>query len=70
MFLIFFNMKLCYVFSLESSNRGNSNEYKQYAIFNIKKITLNYPICSYGISNEPSMLELLKVYCISMLDLR
>ena len=40
----FFNMKLCCVFSLESPHRGDSNEYTQYAIINIKrKITLNYP---------------------------
>ena len=32
------------MFSLESPHRGDSNEYTQYAIFNIKrKITLNYP---------------------------
>ena len=30
------------MFSLESPHRGDSNEYKQYTIFNIKKITLNY----------------------------
>ena len=30
--------------SLESSHRGDSNEYTQYTIFNIKqKIALNYP---------------------------
>ena len=42
--LIFFNMKVCCVFSLESPHRGDSNEYKQYTftIINIKKITLNY----------------------------
>ena len=41
---IFFNMKVCCVFSLESPLRGDSNEYTQYTIFNIKKkITLNYP---------------------------
>ena len=41
---IFFNMKVCYVFSLESPHRGDSNEYTQYTIFNIeKKTTLNYP---------------------------
>ena len=41
-FLIFFNMKVCCVFSLESPHRGDSNEYTQYTIFNIKKkITLN-----------------------------
>ena len=43
-FSIFFNMKVVCVFSLESPHRGDSNEYKQYTIFNIKrKITLNYP---------------------------
>ena len=47
-------MKACRVFSLESPWWGDSNEYKQHAIINIKKkITLNYPkfnnICSYGI---------------------
>ena len=32
------------MFSLESPHRGDSNEYTQYTIFNIKKqITLNYP---------------------------
>ena len=43
---IFFNMKVCCVFSLESPHRGDSNEYTQYTIFNIyikKKIILNYP---------------------------
>ena len=42
-FSIFYNMKVCCVFSLESPYRGDSNEYTQYTIFNIKKkITLNY----------------------------
>ena len=37
-------MKICCVFSLESPHGGDSNEYKQNTIFNIKKkITLNYP---------------------------
>ena len=32
------------MFSLESPHRGDSNEYTQYTIFNIKKkVTLNYP---------------------------
>ena len=35
-FLIFFNMKVCCVFTLESPRRGDSNEYTQYTIFNIK----------------------------------
>ena len=41
-FLIFFNMKVCCLFSLESPHRGDSIEYTQYTIFNIKKE--NYPI--------------------------
>ena len=41
---IFVNMKVCCVFSLESPQRGDSNEYTQYTIFNIKnKISLNSP---------------------------
>ena len=43
-FSIFFNMKVCCVFSLELPHRGDSNEYTQYTIFDIKKkLTLNYP---------------------------
>ena len=43
-FSILFNMKVCCVFSLESPHRGDSNEYTQYTIFNIKKKTsLSYP---------------------------
>ena len=40
-----FFMKVCCVFSLEYPHRGNSNEYTQYTIFNIKKrkIALDYP---------------------------
>ena len=39
-----FNVKVCCVFSLESPHGGDSNEYTQYTIFNMKKkITLNYP---------------------------
>ena len=34
---IFYNMKVCCVFLLESPHRGDSNEYTQYTIFNIKK---------------------------------
>ena len=36
-FSIFFNTKVCCVFSLESPHRGDSNEYTQSTIFNIKK---------------------------------
>ena len=43
-FSIFFNMKVCYVFLLESPDRGDSNEYTQHTIINLKKkITSNYP---------------------------
>ena len=46
---IFFNMNVRCVFSLESPHRGDSNEYTQYTIFNVKKS--NHPklflICSY-----------------------
>ena len=38
---IFFNTKVCCLFSLESPRRGDTIEYTQYTIFNIK-------ICSYG----------------------
>ena len=37
MFLIFFNMKVCCVFSLELPHRGDSNENMQYTIFNTSK---------------------------------
>ena len=75
---IFFNMKVCCVFSLESPNRGDSNEYTQYTIFNVKKkIILNYlksaamAFCSKGpkdefetaVVNETSVFEPLKFYC-------
>ena len=34
---IFFNMKVCSVFSLVLPHRGNSNDYTQHTISNIKK---------------------------------
>ena len=45
-FLLFLNMRVCYVFSKESPRKGDSKEYTQYTctIFNVKeKITLNFP---------------------------
>ena len=48
-FLIFFNMKVCYVFSLESPHRGDSNEYKQHNIFLLEEmdfISLKLPFRS------------------------
>ena len=76
-------MKICCVFSLESSHQGNPNEYTQYTTSNIKKkITLNYPnfaaigFCSKGLKNvfktavvdEPSVFKPLKFYCIMFVD--
>ena len=52
------------MFSLESPHRGNSNEYIQHTIFNIKKkITLNYlqsaamGFFSNGLKNEFEIAE-------------
>ena len=78
--LIFFNMKVYCVFSLESPHRGDSNKNTQHTIFNRKKkIFRNYPksaameFFSKGLKNEfktalvnePSVFEPLKFYCIS-----
>ena len=50
-FLIFFNMKICCVFSLELPHRGDSNVFTEYTIFQYE--TENHPelsqICNYGI---------------------
>ena len=77
-------MRLCCVFSLESPQRGDSNEYTQHTIFNIKKkINPNYlksaamGFCSKGLKNEfetagvnePSVFEPLKFYCISLISI-
>ena len=62
------------MFSLESPHRGDSNEYTQYTIFNIKrKIDLNYLKSAFckghkyefetAMVNEPSVFEPLKFYC-------
>ena len=66
------------MFSLESPHRGDSNEYTQYTIFNIKKENRAKlsQICSFGIFseglkhqvqtsmvNEPSVFEPFKFYC-------
>ena len=67
------------MFSLESLHLGDSKEYTQYTIFNIKE---NHPesskICSYeifslrlkneletAVMSEPSVFEPQKFYCIS-----
>ena len=41
-FSIFYNIKVCCIFLLESPHRGDSDEYTQYTIFNIKKNALNH----------------------------
>ena len=42
--LIFYNIKVCCVYLLESPHWGDSNEYTKHTILNIlKKIILNYP---------------------------
>ena len=70
-FSIFSRMKVCCVLSLESPHRGDSNEYTQYTVFNIKKkITLNYPksaamgFRAKGLKNEfeTAVFEPLKFY--------
>ena len=67
------------MFSLESPQRGDSNEYTHYSIFQYKKENIpklsqicNYGICSKGLKNEfetavvnePSEFEPSKFYCI------
>ena len=74
-------MQVCCVCSLESPHRGDSNEYTQYTIFNMKeKITQNYQksaamgFLSKGIKNEfetamvnePLVFEPLKDYYIKV----
>ena len=81
-FFIFFNIKVCCVFSLESPHRGDSNENTQHTI-SIEKENLSKlsQICSYGmfskglknefetaLVNEPSVFEPLKFYCIFLYE--
>ena len=75
-FSIFFNMKVCCVFLLESPHRGDSNKDTQYTIIIIKKIHRLSQIASHwilslgfknefeiAVVNEPSVFEPLKFYC-------
>ena len=70
------------MFSLESPHQGDSNEYTQYTIYNIKKENHSKlpKICSYGfcsnelknefetaVVNELSVFEPLKFYCMTIL---
>ena len=58
--------------SLGSPHRGDSSEYTQHSIINIKKeITLNYPKYNknefeIAVVNEPSVFEPLTFYCMSV----
>ena len=78
-YLIYYNMKVYCVFTLESPHRGDSNEYTQCTIFQYEKE--KHPklsqICNHGffskglknefetaVVNEPSVFEPLKFYCI------
>ena len=36
-FLFFYNMKVCCVFPSESPHRGDSNEYTQHTMINVRK---------------------------------
>ena len=78
-FSMFLSMKVFCVFSLESPQRGDSNENTQYTISHIKKENhpklsqiYSYGICSKGLQNEfetavvndPSVFEPFKFYCI------
>ena len=72
-FSIFFNMNVCCVFSFESPNQCDSNDYTQHTIINIK-ITRNYPkynnVCSYEIfllgtqERVRNRRGKLKLYCV------
>ena len=59
-FRFFFTMKVCCVFLLESSHQGDSNEYTQYTIFNIKKEnrSKSSQICSYDFFPRDSRMSL------------
>ena len=72
-------MKIYCVFSLESPQRGDSNEYTEYTISQYKKENLpNYPksasmgffskgpknVFETAVVNEPSVFEPLKFYCM------
>ena len=73
-FSIFYDMKVCCVFSLESPHRGDSNEYTQYIIFDIKKgkNIQNLQLWDFfkelknefetAVVHKPSVFEPLKVY--------
>ena len=72
-------MNVCCLFSLESPHGGDSNEYTQHTIFNIKKknlpeIILSLPLWDISerlknefetdVVDEPSVFEPMKFLCI------
>ena len=63
-FSIYFDMKICCVFSLESPHPGDSNEYTRYTIFNMEKkhtkLSLKKKFETAAV-NEISVFEPLKV---------
>ena len=63
-FSTFYNMKVCCVFSLELLHGGDSNEYTQFTIFNMKKEKHPKNEFKTAVVNEPSVFEPLKFYCI------
>ena len=67
--MIFYNMKVFCVFSLESPHRGDSNKYTQYTIFNTirKKISLNYPKSAWDFSKGLKKEFETEFYCIGSL---
>ena len=59
------------MFSLESPQRGDSNEYTQYTISQYRKVILNYPKSAtkrfeIAVVNEPSGLDLSKFQHIKL----
>ena len=79
-FSIVCNIKVYCVFSLELSHRGDSNEYTQYTIFNMKKKKkkkniLNYsksgifPRDSSTSSKQPGSLKFYCIFSFGFLDL-
>ena len=74
-------MKVCCAFLLESPHRGNSNEYTQHTIINIKKLNYSkFVVMGFfpkglkkefetTVVNEPSVFEPLKFYCIYLFNI-
>ena len=59
-FSIFFNMKVCCMLSIESPHRGDSNEYTQHTIFNIKKENFMF-----GLGSEIDLCQFLRIFILA-----